>query len=55
MEQILTQWEDNLCGGGVAVSSGFVVAAANLYITFYTWNLLLPSEFRRDVTEMYGM
>lgn len=27
------------CGGG-AVSSGFVVATAHLYITFYNWNLL---------------
>lgn len=54
MEQILTKWEDNLRGGGVAVSSGFVVAAANLYITFCNWNLLFSSEFRCDMTKMHG-
>lgn len=33
MEQISTKREHSLCGGGGAVSSGFVVTAAHLYIT----------------------
>lgn len=54
MEPILTKWEDDLCGGGVGVSSGFVVATAHLYITFRTWKLLFPYSFCRDVTELCG-